>query len=136
MAARDHFRAHARRRVDLGATLRDRHTAEEQLVRVRDLGLGGACVELADALSASQASAEAAWSSPGPGLAALLVPEAAVTVELTAPTLWDPLPLRGKIAWIRRAAGRPTRAGVRFDHRDAAALFALYELLTSAGYDL
>lgn len=136
MAARDHFRAHARRRVDLGATLRDRQTAEEQLVRVRDLGLGGICVELADGQGSSEPGADAGWSSPGPGLAALLVPEADVTVELTAPTLWDPLPLRGKIAWIRRAAGKPTRAGVRFDHRDAAALFALYDLLTSAGYDL
>ncbi|MCC6558286.1 MAG: PilZ domain-containing protein, partial [Polyangiaceae bacterium] len=47
MAARDHFRAYARRRVDLGATLRDRQTADEQPVRVRDLGIGGACVELA-----------------------------------------------------------------------------------------
>lgn len=136
MAARDHFRAHARRRVDLSATLRDRQTAEEQIVRVRDLGLGGACVELAYALSSPELGAGGGWSSPGPGLAAVLVPEAAVTVELTAPTLWDPLPLRGKIAWIRRAAGKPTRAGVRFDHRDAAALFALYDLLTSAAYDL
>lgn len=131
MVARDHFRVHGRRRVDLSATLRDRQTAEEESVRVRDLGLGGACVELPEARGSFD---------PGgtdPGLAGILELDAMVTVELTAPTLWDPLPLRGKVAWIRRGtAGKPARAGIRFEHHDAGALFALYEVLASAGFDV
>ncbi len=49
---------------------------------------------------------------------------------MLAPTLWDPLVLAGKIAWIRRSApGRATRAGVRFEHREPSALYALFQLL-------
>ena len=81
-----------------------------QLVRVRDLGLGGAGLELPDA----------------PALEA----QAPITLEVTAPTLWDPLILRGTVAWLRRgAAGKPMRTGVRFEHHDAAALYALYQML-------
>jgi len=134
MVARDHFRAYARRRVDLGATLRDRQTAEEEPVRVRDLGLGGACVELPEGRRSIE---PAGWSAAEPGLVAILEQEAAVTLELTAPTLWDPLPLRGRVAWIRRgAAGKPARAGIRFEHHDAGSLFALHELLAATGFDV
>jgi Tfp pilus assembly protein PilZ len=116
MAARDHFRAHARRRVDLDATLRGRDGAFSHDARVRDLGLGGACVELADIQGVDR--------------------EAAVTLEVMAPTLWDPLLLGGRIAWIRRGTqGRPTRAGVRFEHRDPGALYALFQLLGAHLYD-
>ncbi len=119
MAGRDHFRAHGRRRVDLGAMLRDKSGSLAQGVRIRDLGLGGACVELAQAVA-----------SPG------LQVEATVTIEVTAPTLWDPLILRGKVAWVRAPApGRPARAGVRFEHRDATALYALFQLLGAHAYD-
>ncbi len=140
MAARDHFRAYARRRVDLGATLRDRQTADEQPVRVRDLGIGGARVELADARATAQRGAPRdadGWASSPPRPAAALEPDAAVTLEVTAPTLWDPLPLRGTIVWVRRAAaGTPARAGVRFEHHDAAALYALHQLLGAHAFEL
>jgi PilZ domain len=118
MAARDHFRAHARRRVDLDATLRGRDGGFFHDARVRDLGLGGACVELAE-------------------LHVMGVErEVAVTLEVMAPTLWDPLMLGGRIAWVRRGAqGRPTRTGVRFEHREPSALFALFQLLGAHMYD-
>lgn len=131
MPERDHFRAHARRRVNLDATLRDNVGSLAQDVRIRDLGLGGACLELIDARSSTATSGAA---SSG---ARWLDPEAIVSVEVTAPSLWDPLTLRGKIAWIRRGgAGRPARAGIRFDHRDAPALFALYQLLEANAFDV
>jgi hypothetical protein len=118
MAVRDHFRAHARRRVDLDATLRWREGGASHEARVRDLGLGGACVEIADLL--------------GSGVER----EGVVTLEVMAPTLWDPLVLGGRIAWVRRGAlGRPTRAGVRFEHRDPGALYALFQLLGAHIYD-
>jgi hypothetical protein len=45
--------------------------------------------------------------------------------------------LSGKIAWVRRGGpGRPTRLGVRFEHRDAAMLFALFQLLSVGAYDI
>jgi hypothetical protein len=134
MAVRDHFRAHARRRVDLGATLRGRETTDEQPVRVRDLGLGGACIELADA---PPGEGGAGWPSSTPRPGGGVEPEAAVTLQVTAPTLWDPLPLRGTISWIRRGgSGKPTRAGVRFEHHDAGALYALYQLLGAQVFEL
>ncbi len=118
MAARDHFRAHARRRVDLDATVRRRDGGFVHDARVRDLGLGGACLEIAD-----------------PNVAGV-EREAAVTIEVMAPTLWDPLVLGGRIAWVRRGSqGRATRAGVRFEHREPAALFALFQLLGAHIYD-
>lgn len=131
MAARDHFRAHARRRVELaakigfrepsGALLTDSsrpHAPPLEPVRIRDLGLGGACFEVQEATSMP------------------LEREAFVVLEVTAPTLWDPLTLKGKIAWLRRGGlGRPTKAGLRFEHRDSAALFALFQLLGAHAYD-
>src|SRR5215470_5172079 len=121
MASRDHFRAHARRRVDLGATLLVRQRSVEggpQGVRIRNLGLGGACVELRD--------------RDGEAMSV----ETQVTIEVTAPTLWDPLTLRGRVAWVRRGApGRPTRAGIRFEHRESTALYALFQLLGAHAFD-
>jgi hypothetical protein len=90
-------------------------------VRIRDLGLGGACVEVGDVT---------------PPAAGSLDLGAALTIEVTAPTLWDPLILLAKVAWVRRgAAGRLTRAGIRFEHRDASALYALFQLLGAHAYD-
>jgi hypothetical protein len=172
MAARDHFRAHARRRVDLAATLRihegparaeplpaleapargprltlewtsgadpappegpakpevrsasegaspaGREGGPPQGVRIRDLGLGGAGIEIPEA-------AERAPTRP-PSIER----EAKVTIELVAPMLWDPLILSGRIAWIRRGGpGRGLRAGVRFEHSEPPALYALFRLL-------
>jgi hypothetical protein len=63
--------------------------------------------------------------------------DSGITLEVTAPTLWDPLVLRGRVAWVRRATGnRPMRAGIRFEHRDASALFALFQLLGAHAYDV
>jgi hypothetical protein len=107
--------------VNLGATLRDNVGSVARDVRVRDLGLGGASLEVLE----------------GSGGARFLTPEAIVTVELAAPTRWDPLTLQGKVVWVRRSPqGRTMRAGVRFEHRDAAALFALFQLLGATAYDL
>jgi hypothetical protein len=119
MMVRDHFRTHARRRVDLRATIRTRDGAWQE-VTIRDLGLGGACVEVVET------------ARP----AVPLEREVALTLEVTTPSLWDPLNLRGKIAWVRRGnAGRPARAGIRFEHRESAAVFALFQLLATQAFD-
>jgi hypothetical protein len=136
MAARDHFRAHARRRVELGAVLRSPGGLTRQDVRIRDLGLGGVCIEVpeveASALATPRDLVRGA-ARPGP---VALEREASVTLEVLAPSLWDPLVLAGKIAWIRRSGpGRATRAGVRFEHREPSALYALFQLLGAHAYD-
>ncbi|MEP7125865.1 MAG: PilZ domain-containing protein [Byssovorax sp.] len=132
MAARDHFRAHARRRVELGAVLRSPGGLTRQDVRIRDLGLGGVCIELPEVDAAPRDLGRAA-ARPGP---VALEREASVTLEVLAPSLWDPLVLAGKIAWIRRSGpGRATRAGVRFEHREPSALYALFQLLGAHAYD-
>jgi hypothetical protein len=119
MSPRDHFRAHSRRRVDLQAVVRDRAGATAHGARIKNLGLGGACLELP--------------AGPPRGFLEL---EASVTLEVTAPTLWDPLSLRGRVAWIQTSgAGGLTRAGVRFEHRDAGSLYALFQLLGAHAYD-
>lgn len=114
MAIRDHFRAYGRRRVDVEAAMRAHEEAVSRPARVRDLGLGGACVELPGA----------ALDPEGGGLA----PGVLVTLEIVTPTRWDPILLRGAIAWARRD-GDAGRAGIRFEHDDSAALFALLQLL-------
>jgi|HubBroStandDraft_6_1064221.scaffolds.fasta_scaffold764703_2 hypothetical protein len=128
MAARDHFRAHGRRRVDLDAIVRGKDGAFSHEARVRDLGLGGACIEIAEA--PALLGAEARPTALG------VEREASVMLEVMAPTLWDPLTLGGRIAWVRRGvAGRPVRAGVRFEHREPASLYALFQLLGAHIYD-
>jgi len=118
MQPREHFRAHGRHRVDLNATLRD-HEGRARDVNLRDLGLGGAGFEVAEPEPRTNES----FAIPSLDVDALVV------LEVVAPSLWDPLRLHGKIAWVRRGApgGRRTRAGMRFEHHDAAALFALFQ---------
>lgn len=96
-----------------------------QGVRICDLGLGGAGIEIPEA---SGERTQAGASS--------IEREAPVTIEVLAPSLWDPLVLSGRIAWIKRGSpGRGMRAGVRFEHREAAALYTLFRLLGTYGHD-
>ena len=105
----DHFRALARRPVNLPATLVSEEEGWEREARLVDLGLGGACIEVAEAVSTG-------------------VP---VTLRVTAPTLWDPLVLQARVAWLRLPSrdGQPTRVGMRFEYGPKPPLGALVELL-------
>jgi len=120
MQVRDHFRAHGRRVVSLPAILRDESRGVEEDARIRNLGLGGACIELA----------------PLAKEGVLLRVDSIVILEVTAPSLWDPLILRARVAWSRRShADRPARLGVRFEHTEQGGLFALFQLLGAHAYD-
>lgn len=109
------FRAHARRNVRLRALLTHVQAGWQRHVAIENVGLGGARV-LADA--------------------PLAVGDA-VTLSFTAPTLWDPLVLRARVAWVGpRGPGDPSlRAGVAFEHKGGDAVFALYELIVTLGYE-
>ncbi|TKD06243.1 PilZ domain-containing protein [Polyangium fumosum] len=118
MSVRDHFRAHGRKRMELEATLLDQE-GRARGVTIRDLGLGGAGIEVLERDISAEAGNE-------------LTPDSSVTLEVTTPSLWDPLRLNGTVAWIRRGTpgGRRTRVGIRFEHHDAATLLSLFQILS------
>jgi hypothetical protein len=86
----------------------------QEQAAVEDVGLGGARVVVERPLAVGDV----------------------VTLAFTAPTLWDPLVLRARVAWVgaREGAG-PRPAGVSFDHKATDAVFALYELIVTIGYE-
>jgi hypothetical protein len=113
---RDHFRAHGRRKVSLAAKVRrlpepgalGGPAPPSEAGRVVDLSLGGACVRL--------------------HVAAAPYRDAMVTVEIMAPTLWDPLALRARVVWVR-STSEGTSLGLRFEHAEGGALTSLVQLL-------
>ncbi|MGO9833485.1 MAG: PilZ domain-containing protein [Polyangiaceae bacterium] len=106
------FRAHARRTVRLQALVTHVRAGWQQQAPVEDVGLGGARIVVGEAVA----------------------PGDAVTLSFTAPSLWDPLVIRARVAWVAGGA-LPYRAGVAFDHRSPDAAFALYELIVTLAYD-
>ena len=80
-----------------------------------DLSLAGAGLEVADALT----------------------PGTTLMIEVTSPTLWDPLPLRSEVVWFQAgSSGRqPGRAGVRFALDNSPHLFALFEVLAAHAFE-
>jgi hypothetical protein len=117
MSPSSHFRGHGRRSVDLSATVESGDTSRTRdaslLVRILNMSLGGACIEGGEPMTLGMS----------------------LTLEIVAPTLWDPLLLRGRVVWSRGERGGTSRAGLSFEHEDAARAFALFELLGAHGYD-
>jgi hypothetical protein len=108
MAKRTSFRAQERRSVRLGAALRDPRMGWVREARVVDLHLFGAGLEMPD--------------PPEQGTA--------IVIELSAPTLWDPLRLPATVIWTKPPTNRgPARLGVRFDHAQPEPLLPLFDLL-------
>jgi hypothetical protein len=106
------FRIHARRSVTLRALVTHVQSGWQRHAQVEDLGLGGARVIIDDPLA----------------------PGDSVTLSFTAPSLWDPLVLRARVAWMSHA-GSPRRVGFAFEHRSPDAAFALYELIATLGFE-
>jgi hypothetical protein len=86
----------------------------ERDAKVVDLGFGGACLEIADALA----------------------PGDRVAISFVAPNLWDPLIIGAHVAWVKPGAGMDVgRVGVRFEYPQSATVFALFELLGTLDYE-
>jgi len=115
MRAREHFRAHARRSIRLEAVVSDESQHWSSAALVVDLALGGACVELDRARE--------------------LRLDTAVVLVVHAPSLWDPLSLRARVAWIRRVGDAKARLGLRFEHVEQGGLYALFQLLGAQSYE-
>jgi len=107
----DHFRAFARRPVALSALMTHGEGTWKRPARVVDLGLGGACMEMLEAIPNG---------TP-------------VSLSVEAPHLWDPLLLEGQVVWLRVLDGA-ARLGVRFSHRSGRTLRTLTELLEAEAY--
>jgi hypothetical protein len=108
------FRAHPRRKVRLRVVVWHARAGWQREAEVTNLSIGGACVRATEPLA------------PGDRIA----------LSFVAPTLWDPLVVQGRVAWVGPATHvEPPRAGVCFDARDPSALFALYELMGTLAYE-
>ena len=109
-----HFRAHARSAVGLAAVIRDNDGTRVWRAKVRDLGLGGAGLEAREAAATGQR----------------------IVLEIVVPTRWDPLVVRGEVAWVHPTSGSESwRIGVRFAFEDAAAAWALWDVLGTGAYE-
>jgi hypothetical protein len=119
-----HFRAHERRRVWLAVNVVGQRSGIERQAVVVDLSLAGAGVETDEPL----------------------LPGERLTVSLATPTMWDPLVLDAIVAWahpVRASAGVDStgrtravaRAGIAFDYPSPAEALAMFEMLSTLGYE-
>jgi Tfp pilus assembly protein PilZ len=106
------FRAHERKAVRIASLVTHTQAGWQEQGTVENIGLGGACIKVENPLALGDI----------------------VTLSLTAPTLWDPLVLHGRVAWVGPTA-TPRAAGVAFEHKATDAVFALYELIVTLGYE-
>ena len=102
-----HFRAHERRSVRLDALVRHDPAAWVREARVVDLSPAGACLAVAEPIEK----------------------DARLILEILAPTLWDPLVLRGLAIWCGHHEKGSVRVGITFVHDNPEALFGLFEVL-------
>jgi PilZ domain-containing protein len=71
------------------------------------------------------------------GGAGVTLPEALpegehLAVSFLAPSLWDPLTIPARIAWVHPATPHePTTAGLAFEPKDPLSVFALFELVST-----
>ncbi len=107
----DHFRAFARRPVGLPAIVSRGDGSWKRPARLLDLSLGGACMEMMEAVPNGTA----------------------LSLAVEAPHLWDPLFLEGQVVWLHSLEGA-ARLGVRFYHRSGRTLRTLTELLEAEQY--
>jgi hypothetical protein len=105
-----HFRALPRRPVKLRALIAQPVTGWQRDASVHELSLGGASITL-----------------PG-----RVEPGDQIVVSFFAPSLWDPLALPARVVWVRAAEkGGVVTAGLAFEPKDPAAMFALFELVSA-----
>jgi hypothetical protein len=105
---------HARRPVQLRAIVTHVAAGWQQSAIIVNLSLGGACALLDEHVAVDDV----------------------ITLSFIAPTLWDPLVLRARLAWVGPSAGPGLkRAGVTFDQKSASAMLTLFELIATSGYE-
>ena len=106
--------------------------------RLFDLGVGGAGIELPP----SGPETRDGHDARGAVAAGLVTADEVgigdrVVLAFVAPTLWDPLRIPARVAWVRARthARDPMRFGVSFEHSDPPSVLSLFELVTSLDYE-
>lgn len=113
-SAEAHFRLHGRRPVAIHAQVSHPAAGWERSLRVVDLALGGACLELMDDVAVGDA----------------------LKVSFVTADRWDPLVLSAKVAWIDVGKdGAVKRGGVAFEHDNPESAVALLLLIGSHAFD-
>jgi Tfp pilus assembly protein PilZ len=109
-----HFRAYPRRTVRLRAVVARSDTSWRKEAHVHDLSLGGVSLTLTESLRIGDH----------------------VTVSFLAPTLWDPLALPARVAWVRPATATEAvvAVGLAFEPQDPASVLALFELVSTLAF--
>jgi hypothetical protein len=107
------FRAHARKEVRIQTVITHLQGGWQQQAAVENISLGGARIRVENSVSVGDI----------------------ITLSFTAPTLWDPLVLQARVAWVLSPGTGPRAAGVAFEHKATDAVFALYELMVTLGYE-
>ena len=113
MAAERHFRAFARRAVNLPAVV-GTESGGTRPARLTNLGLGGACIELSGPLTRGVRRRPSRSPRRTSGIA-LLVPAI--------------------VTWVRPSESGRAEAGLAFDHTERTALPALVELLVAYRFE-
>ncbi|CAN5518072.1 hypothetical protein BH09MYX1_BH09MYX1_00740 [soil metagenome] len=109
-----HFRLHGRKPVAIHAQVSHTTAGWERSLRVVDLALGGACLELMDDVAVGEA----------------------LRVSFVTPDRWDPLVLKARVAWTQTGEdGVMKRGGVAFEHDDEESAVALLLLIGSHDFD-
>jgi hypothetical protein len=108
------FRIHARRAVRLQALVTHVDMGWQARARVVDLGLGGAGITIEAGIKVGDV----------------------VTLSFTAPTLWDPLLIRARVAWARPfTEPGAMSAGVAFEQKGPTAALALFDLVGASTFE-
>ncbi len=109
-----HFRLHARKPVAIHAQVSHTTAGWDRSLRVLDLALGGACLELMDDVVVGEV----------------------LRVSFITPDRWDPLVIISRVAWIEVGAdGVVKKGGVAFEHDHAESAVALMLLIASHDFD-
>jgi hypothetical protein len=109
-----HFRLHARRPVAIHAQVSHTTAGWERSLRVIDLALGGACLELMDDVAVGEV----------------------LRVSFITPDRWDPLVIPARVAWIEVGAdGVVKKGGVEFEQTSSESAVALLLLIGSHDFE-
>src|SRR5204862_4190966 len=123
---------HERRAVRVAVSLQHAETGWQRDAQVTNLGLGGACVELPPtAVDPRNPYGAVVFTGTEVSLGDTLL------IGFVAPSLWDPLEVRARVAWVRaRTDHRDVlRFGVAFEHADPPTVMSLFDLMTSLDYE-
>jgi Tfp pilus assembly protein PilZ len=109
--ARATFRAQPRKAVRAAVSLTDRSTGQAVTANIRNLGLGGICIEIEEPLAVG----------------------CQMIVSISTPSMWDPLELHGVVVWSEPSQ-LPHAAGLVFQLNSAAEVASLFEFLEQSRF--